>query len=64
MTKSKHTRGGSRKGAGRPKGSGNGRKVVTRSINLAPELWKEIDRLRGDLSRSKWITKKLFPNPK
>jgi hypothetical protein len=64
MKTKKNTWGGPRHGAGRPKGSGKGRKVVTRSINLAPELWKEIDRLRGDLSRSKWIIKKLFPNPK
>jgi hypothetical protein len=47
--------GGPRPGAGRPKGSGKGRRVVTRSINLPPETWAEIDRLRGPLSRSKWV---------
>jgi hypothetical protein len=53
--KTKNTWGGPRPGAGRPKGSGKGRKVVTRSINLPPETWAEIDRQRGALSRSKWI---------
>jgi hypothetical protein len=53
--KTKNTWGGPRPGAGRPKGSGKGRRVVTRSINLPPEVWAEIDRLRGPLSRSKWI---------
>jgi hypothetical protein len=55
MTQKKNNHGGPRPGAGRPKGSGKGRKVVTRSINLPPETWAEIDRLRGALSRSKWI---------
>jgi hypothetical protein len=55
--KTKNTWGGPRPGAGRPKGSGKGRRVVTRSINLPPEVWAEIDRLRGPLSRSKWIKK-------
>jgi hypothetical protein len=57
MKAQKNTWGGPRPGAGRPKGSGKGRKVVTRSINLPPETWAEIDRLRGPLSRSKWIKK-------
>jgi hypothetical protein len=57
MKTSKQTWGGPRPGAGRPKGSGKGRRVVTRSINLPPETWAEIDRLRGPLSRSKWIKK-------
>jgi hypothetical protein len=57
MKTKKNTWGGPRPGAGRPKGSGKGRRVVTRSINLPPEVWAEIDRLRGPLSRSKWIKK-------
>jgi hypothetical protein len=55
MKNKRHTRGGAHKGAKRPKGSGKGRRVVTRSIGLPPETWAEIDRLRGALSRSKWI---------
>jgi hypothetical protein len=63
MKNKRHTWGGPRPGAGRPKGSGKGRRVVTRSINLPPEVWAEIDRLRGALSRSKWIKKlvEMFP---
>jgi hypothetical protein len=57
MTQKMNNHGGPRPGAGRPKGSGRGRLVVTRSINLPPETWAEIDRLRGPLSRSKWIKK-------
>jgi len=48
--------GGKRKGAGRPKGSGKGRTVKTSSINLPPAVWDRLDALRGQDSRSKWIT--------
>lgn len=51
--------GGKRKGAGRPKGSGKGRTVVTSSINLKPEIWAKLDKLRGDLSRSAWISERI-----
>ena len=53
------TRGGKREGAGRPLGSGQGRKVVTSSINLTPDLWAKLDDLRGDKSRSAWIAEKI-----
>ena len=48
--------GGSRPGAGRPKGSGTGRKVRTGSICLAPSIWNKVDGLRGLVSRSKFIS--------
>jgi hypothetical protein len=51
--------GGKRKGAGRPKGSGKGRTVKTSSINLPPAVWERLDALRGQDSRSKWITKMI-----
>lgn len=51
--------GGPRKGAGRPKGSGTGRKGKVSSINLLPELWSKIDEARGNESRSKWISKQI-----
>jgi hypothetical protein len=51
--------GGKRKGAGRPKGSGKGRTVKTSSVNLPPAVWERLDALRGQDSRSKWITKMI-----
>lgn len=35
--KKKPTRGGAREGAGRKKGSGEGRKTVNRTVSLSPE---------------------------
>jgi hypothetical protein len=40
-------RGGRREGAGRPKGSGNGRTVEIRSVSMLPESWQKLDELRG-----------------
>jgi len=57
--KQKPTRGGARKGAGRKPGSGKGRTVTTSSINLTPELWAKLDALRGDSTRSAWISAKI-----
>jgi len=54
--------GGARKGAGRPKGSGKGRTVKTSSINLPPAVWEKLDAIRGDLSRSKMISKIITKN--
>jgi hypothetical protein len=54
--------GGARKGAGRPKGSGKGRTVKTSSINLPPAVWDKLDAIRGDLSRSKMISKIITKN--
>jgi len=60
--------GGARKGAGRPKGSGKGRTVKASSINLPPAVWEKLDKLRGDLSRSAWISERINakadPRPK
>jgi hypothetical protein len=52
----KNSHGGSRPGAGRPKGSGTGRKVRTGSICLPPAMWNKLDGLRGLVSRSKFIS--------
>ena len=53
------SRGGKREGAGRPPGTGTGRKVTTSSINLPPALWDKLDSLRGELTRSAWIAAKI-----
>jgi len=55
----KENRGGKRKGAGRPKGSGKGRTVKTSSINLRPDLWAKLDELRRNQSRSKFISEMI-----
>ena len=55
----KPTRGGKRKGAGRPKGSGTGRKVKSSSITLPTALWAKLDALRGVYTRSAWIADKI-----
>jgi len=53
MTTQNH--GGQRKGAGRPKGSGNGRQAVTRSVSMLKQSWDKLDRQRGSKSRGKYI---------
>jgi hypothetical protein len=50
------TRGGKRAGAGRPKGTGKGRTVETRSVSMPPAMWDKLDALRGDRSRGEWIS--------
>jgi len=52
-------RGGKRKGAGRKPGSGKGRTVQTASISMTPELWEKADNLRGQKSRSAWISERV-----
>ncbi len=52
----KPTRGGKREGSGR---KATGRKVVSSSINLLPEEWEKMDAVRGELSRSAWVSAKL-----
>jgi hypothetical protein len=52
-------RGGTRFGAGRPKGSGRGRTVEIKSISLRREIWQRIDEARGSVSRSSFIAAKL-----
>jgi hypothetical protein len=50
------SRGGRRDGAGRkPRKDA----VVTSSISMRPEEWRALDVLRGDLSRSEWLRKKV-----
>jgi hypothetical protein len=53
------TPGGPRKGAGRPQGkksaNAKGRSAVTRSVSMQPESWRKLDRLRGTMSRGKFI---------
>jgi hypothetical protein len=53
------THGGPRKGSGRPAGKKNanakGRSAVTRSVSMQPESWAKLDRLRGTMSRGKFI---------
>lgn len=51
-----NTHGGARKGAGRPKGSGKGRTVKTSSISMKPAVWDKIDQLKGQQSRSGFIS--------
>jgi hypothetical protein len=53
------TRGGARKGAGRPQGTAKGRKVITRSVSMPPEKWDRLDEMRGEQSRGKFIADRL-----
>jgi hypothetical protein len=57
------THGGPRKGAGRPQGkksaNAKGRTAVTRSVSMQPESWAKLDRLRGTMSRGKFIESML-----
>jgi hypothetical protein len=52
-------RGGKRAGAGRPKGTARGRRVIGKTITLPVEAWKKIDAERGTMSRGKFIEGKL-----
>lgn len=51
---SKH--GGYRPGSGRKKGSGKGRVSVSGSLSMPREMWERLDKLRGPLSRGKWLS--------
>jgi hypothetical protein len=53
------THGGARKNAGRKKGSGKGRVVLSKTITMRPESWEKLDRARGRQSRGKYIESKL-----
>jgi hypothetical protein len=61
MKKKTTTHGGARKGAGRKRGSVRGRKAVSKTIAMHPHSWDQLDRLRGDTPRGKFIEQKLFP---
>jgi len=53
-------RGGYRPGSGRKKGSGKGRVSISGTMSMPREMWEKLDRLRGKLSRGKWITSQLL----
>lgn len=48
--------GGKREGAGRPKGTGTGRKVISKSISMPKEAWEKLDVYKTG-SRGKFIAK-------
>lgn len=61
MNKNNSNHGGSRKGAGRPKGRKNtkpaiGRRVVTKSVSMPLEVWQKLDKQSGKLSRGKYLS--------
>jgi len=49
------THGGARKGAGRPRG----RTVTGRTLYLSDALWAKLDKLRGGLSVSRFLARKV-----
>ena len=51
--------GGARRGAGRPRGSGNGPTVEIRSISMVHEVWVRLDQMRGSVSRGVWISTRV-----
>lgn len=51
--------GGPRPGSGRPKGSGKGRTVITRSVSMPPDIWDRLDTVRGEQSRGEWIAERV-----
>lgn len=59
MTPTPKAKGGKRPGAGRPKGSGAGKTVITRSVSMPPKTWAAIDERRGTESRGRWIAREL-----
>jgi hypothetical protein len=58
--KSTSKRGGWRPGSGRKKGSGKGRVSVTGSLSMPGEMWELLDKLRGNISRGKWLASKIL----
>ena len=59
MKKKTNTHGGARKGAGRPEGTGTGRKSATKSITMTIKAWEKIDARRGDQTRGAYIATKI-----
>jgi hypothetical protein len=53
-------RGGFRSGSGRKKGSGKGRISISGTMSMPREMWEKLDKLRGNLSRGKWVASKLL----
>jgi hypothetical protein len=60
MKKKPNTHGGARDGAGRPPGTGTGRKAVTKSVSMLGKQWRKLDRLRGEKSRGGYISENLL----
>jgi hypothetical protein len=50
--KKQRIRGGKRPGSGRKP---TGKKTVTRSVSMPPEVWAALDAARGGHSRGRWI---------
>lgn len=57
-------RGGKRVGAGRKKGSGTGRNVVSKSVSLTQEEWREIEKIKGSEGISEFFRKRIFGQKK
>jgi hypothetical protein len=57
--KKKNTHGGARKGAGRPVGTGTGRKAITKSVTMLKPAWDRLDEQRKLESRGEYIARKL-----
>ena len=49
------THGGKRPGAGRPKGSGEGREITCKTISMGKKSWYLLERLRGTKPRGRFI---------
>lgn len=47
--------GGARPGSGRKKGVVSGKRGTTSSLRLKAETWQKLDRIRGSVSRSRFI---------
>jgi hypothetical protein len=55
----KHKHGGARKGAGRKLGSGEGRKIISKSVAMKKEDWQRLDAARGTEARGRYLAKLL-----
>jgi hypothetical protein len=53
MKKKPH--GGKRPGAGRKKGSGQGRQILAKTISMGKASWELLERLRGPKPRGRFI---------
>jgi len=60
----KFSHGGKRSGAGRPIGTGSGKKVIACSVTLSPEEWALIDQKKGKLSRGAFLSLLLHKEKK
>ncbi len=59
MKKKTNKHGGARKGAGRPVGTGTGRKAITKSVTMPHSAWDRLDARRGDKTRGAYIAAKI-----